>query len=68
MTIHVPITTLDIDKALDYLNERGVKITKKSLYSQLSRTKKPRAYKIGRRLRFTTTDLDEYITSITRDR
>jgi hypothetical protein len=50
---------LDIDEALAYLRERGVKITKKSLYSQLSRFKKPRALKIGRNLRFTAADLDE---------
>jgi hypothetical protein len=59
---------LDIDEALAYLRERGVKITKKSLYSKLSRIKKPHAKKIGVNLRFTSVDLDEYILSITTER
>jgi predicted DNA-binding transcriptional regulator AlpA len=59
---------LDVDEAIVYLRERGVKITKKSLYTQISRVKKPRALKVGRSLRFTTEDLDDYIRSITRER
>jgi hypothetical protein len=62
------IRMLDIDEALAYLRERGAATTKKSLYSQLSRTKKPRAKKIGRRLRFKEIDLDEHVESITKDR
>jgi predicted DNA-binding transcriptional regulator AlpA len=59
---------LDVDEAIVYLRERGVKITKQSLYTQICRLKKPRALKIGRSLRFTTEDLDEYVRSITRER
>jgi hypothetical protein len=59
---------LDIDEALAYSRERGVKVTKKSLYSQLSRLRKPRALKIGRNLRFTIADLDDYVLSITTER
>jgi predicted DNA-binding transcriptional regulator AlpA len=61
-------TPLNIDEAVAYLRARGVKVTKKSLYSQVSRTKKPRALKIGRSLRFTIQDLDDYIKSITMER
>jgi predicted DNA-binding transcriptional regulator AlpA len=59
---------LNVDEALAYLRERGVKITKKTLYSKLSRNNKPHALKIGRELRFTTDDLDDYIVSITKER
>jgi predicted DNA-binding transcriptional regulator AlpA len=57
---------LDIDQALEYLHERGVQITRSSLYSNVSRYRQPRSYKI--RLRFKISDLDDWIRSITKDR
>jgi predicted DNA-binding transcriptional regulator AlpA len=59
---------LDIDQALEYCRSKGVQITKRSLYSELSRHKKPRSYKIRGRLRFKISDLDDWIDSITRER
>jgi hypothetical protein len=59
---------LDIDQALEYLRYRGVTITKRSLYSNISRYRKPRRYKILGPLRFTIADLDAWIDSITRVR
>ena len=59
---------LDIDEAVTYLRGKGVKVTKQSLYSQVSRFKRPKAYKIGRALRFNTSDLDEHVNSITTER
>jgi hypothetical protein len=59
---------LDIDQALTYLRFRGVKITKKTLYSDVSRIKKPRSYKIKGALRFKRSDLDAYVDEITKER
>jgi hypothetical protein len=59
---------LDVDQALAHLREKGVQITKKTLYSIVSRFKRPKAKKIGGRLRFEVPDLDEYVIFITRDR
>lgn len=59
---------LDIDDAVAYLRSRGVKITRKTLYSNLSRYKKPKSYKIGGALRFKISDLDNWIDEITRER
>jgi hypothetical protein len=59
---------LNVDEALAYLREKGVQITKKTLYSIVSRFKRPKAKKIGGRLRFEVPDLDAYVVSITRDR
>jgi predicted DNA-binding transcriptional regulator AlpA len=59
---------LDIDEAVAYLCSRGVKITRKTLYSNVSRSKKPKSYKIGRALRFRPFDLDAWIDEITRVR
>jgi predicted DNA-binding transcriptional regulator AlpA len=64
----MPDKPLDIDETVAYLREKGVKVTKKSLYSQVSRRKQPRALKIGRALRFTIGALDDYVQSITTDR
>jgi predicted DNA-binding transcriptional regulator AlpA len=59
---------LDIDQAVAYLRSRGVKITRKTLYSNVSRYKQPKSYKIGRALRFRLFDLDAWIDEITRVR
>jgi hypothetical protein len=59
---------LDIDQTLAYLRSRGVKITKTTLYSDISRIKKPRSYKIKGALRFNRSDLDAYIDEITKER
>jgi predicted DNA-binding transcriptional regulator AlpA len=59
---------LDIDDAVAYLRSRGVKITRKTLYSNVSRYKKPKSYKIGGALRFKISDLDNWIDEITRER
>jgi predicted DNA-binding transcriptional regulator AlpA len=59
---------LDIDQAVAYLRSRGVKITRKTLYSNVSRYKKPKSFKIGRALRFRLFDLDAWIDEITRVR
>jgi hypothetical protein len=64
----MPDTPLNIDEAVAYLREKGVKVTKQSLYSQISRFKKPKALKIGRALRFTIADLDNHVKSITTER
>jgi hypothetical protein len=61
-------TLLTVDEAVAYLRSKGVKVTKASLYSLVSRLKKPRALKIGRSLRFTIADLDDYVRSITKER
>jgi predicted DNA-binding transcriptional regulator AlpA len=63
-----PDKWLDIDQAVAYLRSRGVKITRKTLYSNVSRYKKPKSYKIGRALRFKISDLDDWIDEITRER
>jgi predicted DNA-binding transcriptional regulator AlpA len=59
---------INVDQTLEYLNQRGVQITKSSLYSHISRYKLPRSYKIRGRLRFKISDLDDWIRSITKDR
>jgi predicted DNA-binding transcriptional regulator AlpA len=59
---------LDIDQALAYLRSRGVKITKTTLYSDVSRIKKPRSYKIKGALRFKRSDLDAWVDEITKER
>jgi predicted DNA-binding transcriptional regulator AlpA len=59
---------LDIDEAVACLRPRGVNITRKSLYSNVSRYRQPRSYKIRGRLRFNISDLDEWIASITKER
>ena len=63
-----PDKWLDIDEAVAYLRSRGVKITRKTLYSNVSRYKKPKSYKIGGALRFKVSDLDAWIDEITRER
>jgi predicted DNA-binding transcriptional regulator AlpA len=59
---------LDIDEAVAYLRSRGVKITRKTLYSIVSRYKKPKSYKIGGALRFKLFDLDAWVDEITSER
>jgi predicted DNA-binding transcriptional regulator AlpA len=59
---------LTIDEAVEYIRGRGISITRQSLYTRVSRYKQPRSYKIGKRLRFTISDLDEWIASITKER
>jgi predicted DNA-binding transcriptional regulator AlpA len=59
---------LDIDQAVEYLRSKGVKITRKTLYSNVSRLKQPKSYKIGKALRFKVSDLDDWIASITKER
>jgi predicted DNA-binding transcriptional regulator AlpA len=59
---------LDIDQAVTYLRSKGVKTTRKSLYSMVCRLRQPKSYKIGRALRFKQVDLDEWVASITRER
>jgi predicted DNA-binding transcriptional regulator AlpA len=59
---------LDIDEAVAYLRSKGVKITRKTLYSRVCRDKQPKSYKIGKALRFKRSDLDDWIKSITRER
>jgi predicted DNA-binding transcriptional regulator AlpA len=59
---------LDLDGAVAYLRSRGVKITRKTLYSNVSRYKKPKSYKIGSALRFKRPDLYDWIDSITKER
>jgi hypothetical protein len=68
MTNIPPDEWLDIDQAVAYLRAKGAQITKWSLYTQVSRIKKPTSYKIGRALRFKPPDLDEYVISITKKR
>ena len=63
-----PDTWLDIDQAVTYLRSQGVKITRKTLYSNVSRFKTPKSYKIGKALRFKRSDLDDWIDSITKER
>jgi predicted DNA-binding transcriptional regulator AlpA len=58
----------DIDGAVVYLRYKGVKITRKTLYSNVSRYKLPKSYKIGKALRFKRSYLDAWIDSITRER
>jgi predicted DNA-binding transcriptional regulator AlpA len=59
---------LDINEAVAYLRSRGVKITRETLYSNISRYKKPKSYKIGGALRFKSSDLDAWIDEITMER
>jgi predicted DNA-binding transcriptional regulator AlpA len=59
---------LTLDEAVGYLRLKGVKITRKTLYSNVSRYKQPKSYKIGKALRFKRSDLDAYIASITKER
>ena len=68
MSDHSPDKWLDIEQAVAYLRSRGVKITRTTLYSDVSRYKKPKSYKIGRALRFRLFDLDAWIDEITRER
>ena len=63
-----PDEWLDIDQAVEYLRSKGVKITRKTLYSNVSRYKKPKSYKIGKALRFKRSDLDDWIDEITKER
>jgi predicted DNA-binding transcriptional regulator AlpA len=58
----------DIDQAVAYLRSKGVKITRKTLYSNVSRYKKPKSYKIGKALRFKQSDLDDWLNEITKER
>ena len=56
-------------EAVAYLRSNGVTTTRGSLYTSVSRYKKPKSYKLGpRRLRFKIADLDEWIASITKER
>jgi predicted DNA-binding transcriptional regulator AlpA len=64
----LPDKWLDIDEAVTYLRSRGVKITRTTLYSNVSRYKKPKSYKIGQALRFKISDLDDWIDEITKER
>jgi hypothetical protein len=59
---------LTIDEAVDHLRTRGVRTTRSSLYTIVSRYKTPKSYKIGRALRFKIPDLDDWVVSITRER
>jgi predicted DNA-binding transcriptional regulator AlpA len=59
---------LNIDEAVAYLRSKGVQITRKSLYTQVSRWRKPKSYKIGNALRFKASDLDEHAERITVER
>jgi hypothetical protein len=60
---------LDIDQAVEYFRRvKGVTRTRKSLYSDVSRFKKPKSYKIGKALRFKRPDLDNWADSITKER
>ena len=59
---------LEIDEAIAHLRTRGVHITRKSLYSQISRYKLPKSYKISGRLRFRVSDLNAWADSITKER
>jgi predicted DNA-binding transcriptional regulator AlpA len=68
MSDPAPDRWLDIDEAVAYLRSKGVKITRQSLYTSISRHKKPRSYKIGKALRFKISDLDDWIDSITKER
>jgi predicted DNA-binding transcriptional regulator AlpA len=68
MSETAPDKWLDIDEAVAYLRSKGVKITRDTLYTSVSRYKKPKSYKIGKALRFKISDLDEWIDSITRER
>ena len=68
MSDHSPDKWLNIDEAVEYLRSKGVNITRGTLYTNVSRYKKPKSYKIGKALRFKTSDLDDWIDSITRER
>jgi predicted DNA-binding transcriptional regulator AlpA len=59
---------LNIDEAAEYIRGRGISITPRTLYTKVSRYKQPKSYKIGKALRFTIADLDDWINSITRER
>jgi excisionase family DNA binding protein len=58
----------DLDGAVAYLRSKSVTITRKTLYSNVSRYKLPKSYKIGKALRFKRSDLDAWIESITKER
>jgi predicted DNA-binding transcriptional regulator AlpA len=64
----MPDKWLDIDEAVAYLRSKGVAITRGTLYTNVSRYNKPKSYKVGKRLRFKISDLDDWIDSITRER
>ena len=59
---------LNIDEAVAYLRSKGVSITRNTLYTNVSRNKKPKSYKIGRALRFKRSDLDAWTDEITKER
>jgi hypothetical protein len=59
---------LNFVQALEYLRSHGVPITRRSLYSNVSRYRQPKSYKIRGQLRFTITDLDAWIDANTRER
>ena len=59
---------LNIDEAVEYILGMGIPITRNTLYTRVSRYKQPKSYKIGKALRFTISDLDDWIDSITRER
>ena len=59
---------LNIDEAIEYIFGMGIPITRNTLYTRVSRYKQPKSYKIGKALRFTISDLDDWIDSITRER
>ena len=61
-------TWLDIDEAVAYLRSKGVKITRKTPYSNVSRYKQPKSYKIVKALRFKVADRDAWIASIIKER
>jgi predicted DNA-binding transcriptional regulator AlpA len=63
-----PDRWLNIDEAVEYIRGRGIPITRQTLYTRVSRYKRPKSYKIGKALRFKISDLDEWIDSITRER
>jgi predicted DNA-binding transcriptional regulator AlpA len=63
-----PDKWLDINEAVTYLRSKGADISRATLYSNVSRYKLPKSYKIGRALRFKIADLDDWVDSITRER
>ena len=68
MSDPAPDKWLTIDEAVEYLRSKGVTITRGTLYTNVSRYKKPKSYKIGKALRFKIPDLDEWIVAITKER
>jgi predicted DNA-binding transcriptional regulator AlpA len=59
---------LNIDEAVEYIRSRGIPITRSTLYTKVSRDKKPKSYKFGKALRFKISDLNNWIDSITIER